>query len=98
MGLTVAEKIIEFVARNNKLEAKSIYRTIMDAIKEDYEGLYPFFEDIINEEASLDDIKLDKKLIDEINECVKQRIKPPEVFVEGVFEISSASACISAVL
>jgi len=85
--LQKAEKIVEFVAGNNKTETKKLYFDIMDAVKKDYSDLVSLFSDVVNEGLTLDTYKI--KFADQLEEVVKQRIKPPEVEIEGEFNILS---------
>lgn len=79
----IAEKIIDFVAKKHKKKAIEVYDKVMVALVEDYEGLYPFFEDFVDDQATFEDIELDKEIISELEEIIKQRIKPPEVTIDG---------------
>lgn len=79
-----AEKIVEFVAQNNKMETAVYFNEILEKVKNDYGDLVSFFNDIVNNpETRSYGIKFEDQLV----EVVKQRIKPPEVELEGVFKI-----------
>ncbi len=80
-----AEKIIELVAKENKLGVKEFYKKIMDSI--DYEYLSDFFEEVVSENATLDVLGLDKKIHEQLKELVFQRIKLPTVELKGRYSI-----------
>jgi len=85
----LAEKIAEFVARQRKLDVKELYSSIMQKISRDYDSLYSFFEDLIEDESLFEKYGLDKELKEPILEVVRQRIKPPLVSIGGYFVIKS---------
>ncbi len=84
--LQKAEKIVEFVAGNNKLQTKDLFDEIISKVKEDYDDLVALFNDVVNEGVKLSDYKIG--LADQLEEIIRQRIKPPEVEIEGEFTIS----------
>ena len=84
-----AEKIIEYVAKQLKLDFEKLYKEIAAQVLEDYEYLHQFFFDIVNDEGSFDDYKLDKKTADELKAIIKQRLKPVNVTIKGSLNISS---------
>ena len=81
-----AEKIVEFVASNKKVDTTKLFSEIMDKIKDDYDDLVAFFNDVVNDDLKVSKYKI--QLADELEEVIKQRIKPPEVEVEGTFTVS----------
>jgi translation initiation factor 2 subunit 1 len=48
----------------------------------------PFFNDIVNGSASISDYAFDSKIAPLLEETIRQRVKMPEVVVEGEFTIS----------
>jgi len=85
--LQKSEKIIQFVADANKIKTEDLFKDIMKKISEDYSDPVACFNDVVNEGLSLKDY--DIKLATELEEIIKQRIKPPEVTIEGEFYIES---------
>ncbi|MFT4343119.1 MAG: translation initiation factor IF-2 subunit alpha [Candidatus Woesearchaeota archaeon] len=81
-----SEKIIEYVAQQNKLKTIEYYKIILEKIKADYTDLVSFFNDVVNEGVSAQ--SYDIPHADQLEEVIKQRIKPPEVHIEGEFTIS----------
>ncbi|MBT7903177.1 S1 RNA-binding domain-containing protein [Candidatus Woesearchaeota archaeon] len=82
-----AEKIIEFVAGELKLNVKDIYKTLCDKILNDYDNIYPCFEDYISDDSALDDYKLPENIMKLLGVTIKQRIKPSIKFASGEFKI-----------
>lgn len=84
-----AEHIVEHLAKSQKLDADKLYQEISSAIFEHYEYLYLAFQDIVDDAFSLSKTKLDKKLAKQLEDAVKEKIKPKEVQVGGIFHIST---------
>lgn len=87
-----AEKIVEYVAKQLKIDFKKLYEELMKAIFEDYDQLHLLFIDIIHDEADLSDYKLDKKTEQELTKTIKQRLKPISVSIKGTLELSSTAS------
>ncbi len=85
---TIAEKIIEYVAKKHKIELKDLYGQLIAKIFEDYDSVYDFFEDYVAGEAKLTDYA-PKEFVKDLDEIIKQRIKKPEVTIKGEFELKS---------
>jgi len=87
-----AEKLLEGVGKQNKLDLKQMYELIGNKAIEKYGSLFNFFQKIVNEgETTLSEIKADKKLLDNLTKTVKEKIKPPEVIVSGILTLKSIS-------
>ncbi|MFO7711289.1 MAG: S1 RNA-binding domain-containing protein [Candidatus Woesearchaeota archaeon] len=82
----IAEKIISYVAQNHNLP--DLQKKISTKLS-DYESLYTFFEEVVEGSSSVDELGLDPKVAKDLEEVIHQRIKPPEVFIEGNFTIQS---------
>lgn len=85
----LAEKIIEFVANDLKKPVPDVYRPLAKKILEKYPYVYSCFEDVVNANLDLSTLGIDKVLADKLTEAVKQRIKPPQVIIDGVFTLTS---------
>ncbi len=85
--LQKSEKIVEFVAEANKIKTVDLFKEVMDKISEDYGDLVVCFNDVVNEGLSLKDYGITYS--DQLEEIIKQRIKPPEVTIEGEFAIET---------
>lgn len=84
----VAEKIIEQVAKQHKQKTEALYKKISDKVLEDYDGIYDLFEDVVAEEAKLEDY-MDKKIAADMTDIVKQRIKPEIITIGGDLTVTS---------
>ncbi|MBN2566832.1 translation initiation factor IF-2 subunit alpha [Candidatus Woesearchaeota archaeon] len=84
-----AEKILEHVAKLHKLDMATLFATIMDAVKADYDTLYGFFEDVVLGGAKVDGIGLDKAAQKTLDETIRQRISLPEVEITGTLGVES---------
>lgn len=85
----LAEKILEFVARKNKEDIRKFYNQITDKVFEKYSSLYECFEEVVNTKITLVELGIDVKIADEILPVIYQRIKPPEVEIEGTLHLIS---------
>lgn len=85
----LAEKILEFVAKKFKKEVRSLYNDIMEKISKEYDTLYSCFEEVIESGISLSSLDIEKKIADELEEVIKQRIKPAEVEIKGTLKLVS---------
>jgi translation initiation factor 2 subunit 1 len=85
---TIAEKIIEYVAKKHKKDTKTLYDSISKKVFDDYDSLYDLFEDYVADEAKLEDY-LPKSLVKDMDEIIRQRIKEPEVCIKGEMIIKS---------
>ena len=83
----IAEKIISYVAQTHK--QPDLQKQIITAVKDEYESIYTFFEDVVEGSASVHDLGLDETVAKDLEEVIHQRIKPPEVFIEGHFTVQS---------
>ena len=86
-----AEKIIEFAAKKLDKDFKKLYDELSSKIFEKYELLHLCFEDVVKGDVSLEKLGIDKKIAELLTECVKERMKPTEVFVEGELMLRSYS-------
>jgi len=84
----VAEKIIEYVAKQHKKKPTELYKKLSEKILEDYDTIYNSFEDVVAGELELTEYT-DKKTADALTEIVTQRIKPEIIKIGGDLRISS---------
>ncbi|MEM4268365.1 MAG: S1 RNA-binding domain-containing protein [Candidatus Woesearchaeota archaeon] len=84
-----AEKILEYFAKSHNEDLQQIYSAIMEKIKNDYDNLHSFFEAVVRSEASISILGLTKNQSQELEELIKQRIKLPEVEIEGNLYVST---------
>ena len=85
-----AEKIIEFVAKELKIDNKELYDTVWKALRNhEYIFLHTAFNEVVNADLKLDRFGIEKKTADKLTEIIKQRIKPPEVQIGGTLILQS---------
>ncbi|MFH2028771.1 MAG: S1 RNA-binding domain-containing protein [Nanoarchaeota archaeon] len=78
-----AEKILEYVAKKLDIGLTLFYKQIYDKISDNYSSLHAFFENIVSEEANIDELGLDKEKANVLKEIILDRIKPPEVHISA---------------
>jgi translation initiation factor 2 subunit 1 len=85
----LAEKIVEFVANDLKKKVEEVYRPLAKRIFEKYPYVYSCFEDVILGNFDLKELGLDAALTQKLDDAVRQRIKPPQVIIDGTFTLVS---------
>lgn len=85
----MAENIIGFVAKKLNKDVKDVYEDISEKIFKKYDSLYVCFEDVVKTEGLLEKLGMEKKLAKDLEEGVKQRVKPSEVKIEGKLKLVS---------
>lgn len=83
------EKIVEFVANKLKQDKQKLYEDLLKRTSEEYETLHDVFEDFISDESALKKLNLPKEVYESLAEVIRQRIKPPEVEIEGDIKLRS---------
>jgi len=84
-----AEKIIESIAKKRKQNLKEMYDKISSKVFEKYEYIHECFKDVIDKKADLKKLGIKDKLAEELNEIIKEKIKPTEVQIKGILSVSS---------
>ena len=84
-----AESIIDFVAKQNKTEGKSLYKKIAPKIFEEYDYIHHAFEDIVESVLDLKTLGIDEKIASEITELVIQRFKPKIIEITGTLTLAT---------
>ena len=84
-----AESIIEYVAKQNKIDTKKLYTDISKIILEEYEYIHHAFEDAVASNLDLTKLGLDKKITKQLTELVVQRFKPKIIEISGVLKLST---------
>ncbi|MBT4824672.1 S1 RNA-binding domain-containing protein [Candidatus Woesearchaeota archaeon] len=85
----MSEKIVEFIAKEKKLEFRKLYDELTSIIFEKYASLYECFEQVVVADLSLEKLGIKPELAKQLNELIRQRIKPPEVMLSGKIFIST---------
>ncbi|MFH1064279.1 MAG: S1 RNA-binding domain-containing protein [Candidatus Woesearchaeota archaeon] len=84
-----AEKIVEFVADKLKKDKDKLFDELDEKSSEEYDTVHDLFEEFIVDESVLKDLKLPKDVYDGLAEVIRQRIKPPEIEIEGDIKLWS---------
>ena len=84
-----AEHILDHIAKEHKNDPSQFYAQVAPALLENHEFIFQAFDEIVEGTFSLSKTKLDPKMAKLIEETVKEKIKPKEVTIEGVFTIST---------
>lgn len=84
----LAEKIVEYIAKQEKKDVKKFYEDLYEKISKKYEHLYDAFEEVMLGKITLEKLGIDKDLSKELTVIIKQRIKPPEIVLKGNFNIN----------
>ena len=87
-----AEKLLEYMSKQLKLDLKQIYEIIGNKLKENYETLNEAFLEIVkNGEKELTDLGLDKKVSFIITKIIREKIKIPEINLKSIFTLQDFS-------
>ena len=85
----MAEKIVEFVAKDQKVEFRKLYDEVTEKVFEKYASLYECFEEVVMEDFSLLSLGIREDLAKTLEEIIKQRIKPPIIYLGGKLLLTS---------
>lgn len=83
----MAEKILEFLAKKHNIDVKKLFEDISSKVLEKYDSLYSCFEDVVVNKGVLKKIGIDKKILSDLEEAIKQRVKEAKVKVEGKMKV-----------
>lgn len=85
----VAEAIIEFVAKANKLNIKTFFEEVLKKTNEYFDSIFDCFYDVVESNFDLNKLGLDKVATKSLEDIIRQRIKPVIVEIKGHFKITS---------
>ncbi|HLD15498.1 MAG TPA: S1 RNA-binding domain-containing protein [Candidatus Nanoarchaeia archaeon] len=87
-----AEKLLEAVAKNAKIDLKKLYDSAGIKIIEKYGSLFKGFQEVVVKgDIVLIEAGMDKKVAAAIATIVKERIKPPEVKINEILNIHNSA-------
>jgi len=86
-----AEKIIEHVATKLKLDMPTLYNELSSKITAKYDSIFDCFSSIVESQASLEGLGVKPDIAKELTEAVIQRIKPAEVEIRGILQLTTYS-------
>ena len=84
-----SEKIVEFVAQKLKIDKVKLYADMVAKTASQYPTLHDLFEEFIVNESALKSLGLPQNIYDALSEVIKQRIKPPEVKIDGEVKLKT---------
>ncbi len=84
-----AEKIIASLAERLGTDVSKLYKEVTDALFKHYDMLFLAFEDVVENDASLEKHGLKKEIAKPLEELVKEKIKPKQVTIKGLLTLSS---------
>lgn len=85
----LAEKIIEFTAKETGISKEALFNAIRLATSKTYDSVYNAFQDIVEGNLEIDSFSLDKKIALKLDETIKQRIKIKEVEIKGELRLET---------
>ncbi len=83
----IAEKIIEYVAKDLKTTKEEVFSRIKDKIFAEHELVYGAFEQVLDDEHYLQKIGIEKKLAEPLTKLILERIKPPIVTIKRELQV-----------
>jgi len=78
-----AERIIDFVAQKEGLKLEVLYDKLKEPVMKRYPNMSACFQDVVVSGLKLASLGMDKALAEQLEDVIKQRIKPPEVELKG---------------
>ena len=87
-----AEKILEFVAKDLKLDVKKLFEEIINNISKKYNSLYEFFQEVVTDSSAIKDAGVSEKTAKKLEEAIKSRIKEVSVKIEGKLKLTIYAA------
>lgn len=84
-----AEKLLEIVGKDLKLNLEHMYKEVGYKILDNYGSLTEAFQDIINNNLSLTKLGIKENIADKIESAVKEKMMPTSVFISGIFKVST---------
>ena len=88
-----AEKLLEQIGKELKMDLKKVYDEIGYKAIEKYGGLYPFLQSIVDKGKNIiEELKPNQKLAELIFNTVKEKIKPIQVSVSGILNLRTYSS------
>jgi translation initiation factor 2 subunit 1 len=85
----IAENILKSYVKLYQGDVDALYSKLSLAIKDSYDSVYLAFEDVVEDGLDLTTFGLDKEFVTQLNEIIKERIKPKQVTIEGEITLTS---------
>jgi len=84
-----AEKLMEVVGKELKLNIEQMYKEVGYKILEKYDSLTECFKEIINNDLKLNKLGIKDNIAKKIETLVEERMKPQMVSIKGILKIST---------
>ena len=84
-----AENLIQMLSKKLGQPIEKIYQKVAEKVLKDYSYLYLCFRDVAAEEASLEELGIEKKLAQELTEVIIEKFKPKKIIVQGEIRLST---------
>lgn len=84
-----AEKLLESIAKNMKIDVKEIYKNIGDKIIAKYSLLYPGLQEISVNEKIIKELEINKNYELVLLKTIKDKIKPLEIKLKATINLKS---------
>src|SRR3989338_4337309 len=88
----IAEKIVEMIAKQKKLDVIPLYTEVFEKASNKYPNLYLCFEDEISKKNVISSFGLKKDIEEALLDAIKLTIKPAIVKISGDLKLSSYKA------
>ncbi len=86
------EKLVEYVAKQTGEDPARLLQALEDALLTKYESVYTAFISVVKGEEDLRTLKdIRKETAEELHQRILERIKPPEVTIQGVLTIENSA-------
>ncbi len=84
-----AEKIIETLSKELKIDLKVMYKDISEKVFAKYDLISECFYEVVDSDLDLSKLGIEKKLATKLTELIKIRIKPVKVQIRGEIELTT---------
>jgi len=84
-----AEKIIEIVAKEAKVDPKKLFYDIINNVSKKYESLYEFFQQVVADSEAMKDANLEGSIVKKLEDAIRSRVKEVSVRIEGKLKLTS---------
>ncbi len=84
-----AEKLMEVLAKQEKMPIEEFYKRVGKKIIEQYGSISNFFNDLIVNPKAKVDIPEESELVKKLIEIIKEKIRPPEIKMESAITLTN---------
>lgn len=84
-----AEKIIEQIAKNNKLDPRNLYKTLSEKIFPKYDDFTSCFKEVVNKKDLLEKLGIEKNISTQLVEIINIRFKEEDIIISGLLKLKS---------